>query len=117
MANRVDVYVRNGLTGSMQGDVNVIRQLPDGSSDLQATITYNNTEQIHLPSPDVSLVINAAEGVDIKDYPFHVVSDVDLEIQHSRTDSNWTVRIIPNELPPEVPSTTNVTLGEEEEEG
>ncbi len=109
MANRADVYVENVLTDG----INVIRKLPDGSSDLEFAIANGNEEQIHLAAPEVSLLINAPEGVDTKECPFKVKSDVDLAVSCSRTDSNWTVQIVSNDLPPDVPTTVNVRVGEE----
>ncbi len=116
MANRADVYVKNKLTGSIQGNINVIRKLPDGSSDLDVTITYGNEEMVHLSTPDVSLLIYAPQGVDTRDCPVKVKSDVDLAVACSRTDSNWTMNIVPNELGPITPTTVNVDLGEDEPE-
>ena len=108
MADRADVFVKNVLAGN----INVIRKLPDGSSDLEVTIANGNEEQIHLASPEVSLLINAPKRVDTKDCPFNVKSDVDLAVSCSRTHSNWTVQIVPNDLPPDSPTTVNVTVGE-----
>jgi len=107
MAEQADVYVKNKFSG----DITVIRKLPDGSSDLNITITYGNTEQVYLAGTDVSLVIQAPEGVDTKDYPLVVRTGLDLAVSHSRTDSNWRIRIEPNDLPPEVPTTVNVEAG------
>jgi hypothetical protein len=107
MADRADVYIKNVLVD----DINVIRKLPDGSSDLEITIATGNEEMVHLPGPEVSLAINAPEGVDTKDCPFIVKSGVDLAVSCSRTDSNWGMNIVPNELPPEVPLTVNITVG------
>jgi hypothetical protein len=114
MANRADVYVRNGLPDNV--NINVIRKLPDGNNDLETTIANGNEEMVHLPGPEVSLVISAPEGTEIKDYPIKVKSDVDLAVSYSRTDSNWAIKIVPNELPPDVPTTVNVNLGEDEPE-
>ena len=108
MADRADVIIRNELVG----DIKVVRKLPDGSSDLEVTITNGNEEQVHLASTEISLCIEAPEGVDTKECPFHVTSDVDLAVSCSRTESNWIVQIIPNDLPPDTPTTVNVTLGE-----
>lgn len=107
MADRADVYIKNVLTD----DIHVIRRLPDGSSDLDVTIATGNEEMVHLPGPEVSLLINAPEGLDTKDCPFKVKSGVDLAVSCSRTDSNWGMNIVPNELPPEVPLTVNITVG------
>ena len=108
MAEQTDVYVKNNLNG----DISVFRMLPDGNSDLSITITNGDSEQVYLAGTDVSLVIHAPEGVDIKDYPLGVRTGLDLAVSHSRTDSRWTIQIVPNDLPPEVPTTVNVNVGE-----
>ncbi|MCP5104346.1 MAG: hypothetical protein GY950_13240 [bacterium] len=108
MADRADVNVKNVLAD----DINVIRKLPDGSSDINAVIANGNEEQIHLPGPEVSLQINAPVGMDTNTCPLKVISDVDLAVSHSRTSALWTMRIESNELPPETPTTVNVTVGE-----
>jgi hypothetical protein len=110
MADRADVYVKNTLTDS----INVIRKLPDGSSKPPVTIATGIEEKIYLPSPEVSLVIYAPTGVDTKDCLLKVQSDIDLASAYSRTDSTWTFRIEPNDLPPDAPITVNVTLGTDE---
>ena len=112
MANRADVNVKNCFTDNV--DLNVVRKLSDGSTDLNSTITDGNEEQIHLPSTDVSLVVTAPNGFEIKNCPVHVKSDVDLDISKSRTDSNWTFQIVPNTLPPDIPTTVNVEIGPDE---
>lgn len=116
MANRADVYVRNKLTGVNQGDIIVTRKLPDGSSDINVTIAYEAEEMVHLPAPEVSLLINAPQGVDTRACPFKVKSDVDLSVACSRTDSRWAINIVANELDPITPTTVNVDLGENEPE-
>jgi len=108
MANRADVYVKNVLTDN----INVIRKLPDGTIDLNTSIANGDEEGVHLAGPEVSLIINAPEGKDIKDCHVKVKSDVDLAVSHSRTDSNWAIKIVPNDLPPDVPTTVNVDVGE-----
>lgn len=110
MANKADVYVKNVLTD----EINVLRKLPDGSSDLEIAIATGNEDMVHLPGTEVSLLINAPVGMDTKDCPINMVSDVDLSVSCSRTDSNWILQIVPNELPPDAPTTVNVTCGDEE---
>lgn len=107
MAEQADVYVKNNFSG----DITVTRKLPDGGSDLEVTIAHGNEEQIYLAGTDVSLIIQAPVGVDTKDHPLGVKSGLDLAVSHSRTDSNWRIRIEPNDLPPEVPTTVNVEAG------
>ncbi|NIM15634.1 MAG: hypothetical protein GTO45_11305 [Candidatus Aminicenantes bacterium] len=112
MADRADLYIHN----RSMDDINVIRKLPDGSSDLDITIARGNSEFFHLPGPEVSLNINAPYGVDIRDYSIKVRADVDVMTMSSRTESRWTINIVPNDLPPETPLTVNVSVGEDEPE-
>ena len=110
MADRADVYVKNVFTDS----INVIRRLPDGTGDLETVVASGNEEMVHLPETKVSLEINSPVEVDIKDHRIKVKSDVDLAVTHSRTDSNWTLSIVPNDLPADVPTTVNIEVGEVE---
>jgi hypothetical protein len=107
MAEQADVYVKNKLTDGIQ----VIRKLPDGSSDYEVTVAGGDEEKIYLGGTEVSLVVKAPEGTDTKNHSFRKRSDVDLSVACSRTDSNWTMKILPNDLPPDVPTTVNVTIG------
>jgi hypothetical protein len=115
MADQVEVYIYNEFTD----DINITRELPDGSNDLDITISQKNEEKTHsegifLPGPEVSLVINAPEGRDINECYIKVAKpSLDLLVLHSRTGSNWRVNIAPNDLDPEVPTTVNVNVGEE----
>lgn len=107
MANKADAYVRNVLTDN----INVLRKLPDGTIDLNVSVAPGIDEMINLPSPEVSLIVNAPIGMDIKYCRMNVISDVDLALACSRTDSNWAINIIPNDLPPDIPTTLNVEVG------
>lgn len=108
MANKADAYVKNGFTA---GNINAIRKLPDGSNDLEVPVAPGIEEMVHLPSTEVSLVINAPTGMDTRYCRLNMNSDVDLAISSSRTNSNWTINIIPNDLPPDAPTTLNVEVG------
>ncbi len=110
MADRADANVKNCLTQ----DIRMVRRLPDGSTDMEAVIANGNTERIHLPDPDVSLVIFGPEGVDTKTCHAKVTADVDLAVAHSRSNSNWTISIVANSLPPDSPSDINIEVGENE---
>lgn len=110
MADRADFYVKNAVTG----DIRINRLLPDGSSDLDIAIANGAEEIVHLPGPEVSLRISAPEGIDIREHPFKVKSDVDLAVSHSRSGSTWTLKIDANDLPPDAPTTVNVSVGEPE---
>jgi hypothetical protein len=112
MANKADVTVKNTMKD--QAEIKAFRKLQDGSSDLDTTIAYHKDHQIHLPTPDESLVISAPDGKETKDYFVIMKSDVDMEIVYSRSKANWTFKIIPNELPPDTPTTVNVEIGDKE---
>lgn len=107
MANQADVYIKNELLEK----IHFSRKLPDGSSDLDDVIAAGEVERIYLPGPDVSLVIDAPRSMDIKTCPIKAKSDVDLHILCSRTYSNWTIKIIPNGLPPHTPTSVHITIG------
>ncbi len=108
MADRADFFIKNHLTD----DINAARKLPDGTSDLAVVIATGEEEQIHLPGPEVHLHIDAPQGLDIKDCPFNVKSDVDLAVSHSRSGAHWTVQVVSSELPPDTPLSANVSVGE-----
>lgn len=105
MANQADVVVTNKL---LSGDLEVSK------SGNVVTIAVDGNERIPLLSPNEEMVLTAPEGKDLKYCPLEVKSDVDLSVTISRTDSTWTLKIIENNLPPDVPTTVNVTPGEEE---
>lgn len=115
MAEQADFWVRNVLKeNDVGGDINVIRKQPDGTIDLDTSIAKGEEEQIPILDPEVSLIINPPLGItDTKECYVLVKSDVDLAVSCSRTDSNWTINIVPNELPPFSPTTVNVDVGEE----
>jgi len=112
MADQAYVYVKNNLTGGIDAS----RMLPDGSVASTTTIGSGNREKITLLGPEEWVVVTAPDGVDSKTCVASVKSDVDLDTLHSRTDSNWTLKIVPNELPPDAPTNVNITLGEDEPE-
>ena len=112
MAEQAEVYVINLLPG----DINVMRELPDGSSDLNKTIAKGNKEKFPLPNPEVSLVIKAPQGVGTEDCFIKANSAIDLALSCSRTDSNWRIQIDPNNSFAEIPTTVNVNVGENEPE-
>lgn len=112
MANNANVNVENVFSDNVT--INVNRVLQDGSSDLIETVAQNEARQIQLPSTDVKLMITAPQGMDLCDCHAKVQTDVDLGKTYSRTDGTWTLQIIPNNLPPDVPTTVNVTVGQED---
>lgn len=110
MANRADVFVKNDAINGIQ----VFRSLKDGTPDLEFHLNMGNREKIHLPGPEVALIVKAPADVDTKNAHVKVKSDVDLTVSHSRTHSNWTFKIEPNDLLPDSPASVNITIGEDE---
>jgi len=110
MANRADVIVKNVLFNGIQ----LVRKLDKGDPELEMTLKKGKKERIHLPGPEVALIIKAPSDMDTKDSPVRVRSDVDLTVSHSRTHSMWTFKIEPNHLPPDAPATVNITIGDDE---
>lgn len=112
MANEAEVNVKNVFTGSETINVKVKEQ--DDSISKDTDIAQNGEGSFQLLSTDVKLVITAPAGMDIRDCLLKVKTDVDLDVVHSRTDSNWTFKIIPNSLPPDQPTTVGVSVGQGE---
>ena len=110
MIEQADFYVNN----TFQTAVQVSRKLADGSIDLNVSVAPGNTEKIPVQGTDVSLVIEAPAGVDIKECFLRNRAEVDLAVLVSRTDSRWKINIAPNDLEPEVPTTVNVKIGIDE---
>jgi len=106
MAEQADVFVTN----SFQSDIVVTRVLPD-KSRVDTTIANGNEEKFPLMVPEESLIINAPDGKDERLYIVVRSSIIDLHVRYSTT--KWTTRIIPNDLPPEVPTTVNVNVGQD----
>jgi hypothetical protein len=106
MAEQADAFVKN----TFDSDIVVTRILPDESSE-DNTIGSGKEKRFPLLVSEESLIINAPEGKDTENLHITVRSSIiDLKVRHSTT--NWTLRIIPNDLPPEVPTTVNVSVGD-----
>ncbi len=110
MIEQADVYVKNFFDTAVQ----VSRKHPDGSTDLNISVAAGSTEKVLLPGTDESLIIRAPAGIDITGCFIKGKAQVDLAILFSRTDSLWKINIVPNDLDPEVPTTVNVNIGEDE---
>jgi hypothetical protein len=108
MVEQADVYVKNIISiGSPPPDIRVIRKLPDGSSDIDVTITPGDEEKIPLPSTDVKLIANTLDGWTING----TVTKGDDIISCSRNSPDLIIQImVPNSAVPEVPTTVNVEI-------
>jgi hypothetical protein len=109
MAEQADVYISNTVKKKR---IQVIRNVIEGREESAVAITDGDQEQFYLAGTDVSLTIRAPEGMDTKECVFSVQSDIDLSVLCSRSDSSWTIKMVPNELPPDTPTTVNVNVGE-----
>lgn len=108
MADRADFFVKNVLPGNIR----VLRKMADGVVDTDLVLSPGAEEKVVIPDTQVSLIIMALARTDIKYCHFRVISDVDLNVVCSRTDMSWTVKIVPNDLPADIPTTVNVEVGE-----
>jgi hypothetical protein len=107
MAEQADVYVKN----SFKSDIVVTRVLPDESSE-DTTIASGNEEKFPLLVSEELLIINVPHGEDTKDWSIVVRSSI-IDLKVGQSSTNWTLRIMPNDLPPEVPTTVNVDVGQD----
>lgn len=108
MAIQADVVVKNIFAGT-----NGVKVFSFNNPE-PTIITDGSSDRFPLHGPEVDLVVQAPEGKDTKFCLLKVQSDIDLAVTASRTKSNWTLKIISNESDPEVPTTVNVTVGDEE---
>lgn len=114
MADQANVYVKNNST--LTGDITALRILPDGSQGGSTTIGFGVKEKITLLGLDEKILINATSGGDLTTCYVAVRSDVDVQVKHSAEAPNWTIQIVPNTAPPNTPTTTNVSVGDDEPE-
>ena len=110
MAEQANVYVKNNSTDNIY----VVRKLQDGTSDLEITIANGSVEMVPMTGPDLWLIINAPGG-STAGYRVIVRSGI-IDLAVSSSQDRWRLKIIPNDIPPEVPTTVNVDVGEDEPE-
>ena len=112
MINQADVNVKNAFTNDVT--INLKRLLKDETVDLQDTIPQGELKNVNLADTDVRLELTLPEEIDLRDCLLKIKTDVDINTICSRTNHSWTIRIIPNDLPPDTPTTVNVTVGQDE---
>lgn len=108
MAKQAKFYVKNKFADDV---IKITRKFPDSSIDLDRTVAGNNVETVYLPNPETALVIETPGKEDIKDCYIKVASGVDLTVSCSRRKSNWTIKIDPDDLLPDIPTDANVEVG------
>jgi len=112
MAEQANVCVRN----FSEKDIEVYRELADGTRDLNGTIAGGEEDTIFLPEPEVFLVIstpNAPNGPNTQNCWFNVTLNEDVVEWSIMDDYHWKMQISDNARPPEVPTDVNVEVGEE----
>jgi len=108
MAEQVDVFVTTQLEGI---EIYVARELSDGTRDSEATVTIGNEKKIVLDGLEHAVIIKPPQGFDIKKNPLSVTSDIDLMITYSVWKGHYIVKVSPNPLGQDVPTTANVNVG------
>ena len=118
MIEQANVFIKNKFVNCGSNDIQVTLKRADGSTEFQTTIAAGQTaDPILLKNREVSLVIKAPDALeDLKKADIKVWSGVDLSVISSSADGEWkwTLKILSNDLPPEVPTTVNVTAGDGE---
>lgn len=112
MAEQVNVCLRNLDVK----DIEVYREMPDGTRDLNGTIAGGEEDTRLLPEPGVVLVIStpdAPNGKNTQICPFNVKSNEEVVEWAAMDDYHWKMQVSDNARPPEVPTDVNVDVGEE----
>lgn len=112
MAEQVNVCVKN-LDAK---EIEVYREMADGTRDLNGTIAGGEEDIIFLPEPGVFLVIStpdAPNGKNTQNCPFNVTLNNDVIEWSVMDDYHWKVQVSENARPPEVPTDVNVEISEE----
>jgi hypothetical protein len=109
MAEQVNVCVKN----VSDNDIEVYREMADGSRDLNGTIAGGEEDTRLLPEPGVFLVIStpdAPNGYTIQNCGLNVTLNEDMVEWEVMDDYHWKMQIADNARPPEVPTDVNVNI-------
>lgn len=107
MAEQADFHVRNMVPGT----ITVTRILPQPADPENTTIESGSVEPFPALNPQESLIINLPSGKDTSEWPLGVRTSItDLTVSCSET--SWTIKIVPNDLEGEVPTTVNINAGD-----
>ncbi len=104
MADRADVFVRNMI--GEDKDVVVTHTDQGGPSDT--TIEYRDEKGFQNVMPEHSLTVKIPDGMDMSEHPLKVVTSI-TDMRISCSQNKWEINIFPNDLPPDVPTTVNIT--------
>ncbi len=109
MIYSADIYIKNYLCDA----ITVSREQNGHGVDMTFILDGGDHNRIPLLGPESSLTINAPEGLDARYCSVKMRSDFDIELKYLGTESKWTVRILPNELPPYVGPLVYIAISED----
>jgi len=107
MADQANFYIKN----SLQQGITVTCYANGVVVGTAVSLAYQEEQKFYIAGTDMTLVIQGPSGMDIKDCPIFVRADIDLNTVVSRTNSTWTMSIVPNTLDPISPTDVNVNVG------
>jgi len=107
MANQANFHVNN----CFRNDITVSSKISRGPIDKKLTIKPKSKYPIFIPGPEVSLRIDAPKGVDAGECYLKLKSQVDLSVKYSKNKAQWVIRLTPNKLADNLPTTVNVEVG------
>jgi hypothetical protein len=110
MSDQANFHVRNLFR---KDDINVIPEMPDGSKGEEVTIPPKDENKLPILDMDAALIIKCPKGKNTNLCFIKVKPDVDLVVSLLRSDTNWTLKIVPNNARNKTPTTVNVDVGEE----
>lgn len=109
MISNADIYIKNNFCKA----ITVSRERNGHQMGMTLTLNSGDYKRIPLLEPKSFLTINAPEGIDARSCYVKISSDVDIQLKYLRTKSKWTVRILTNELPPDVGPSVHIEIGED----
>jgi len=108
MAEEADVFIKNRIGEQ----ITVTRTYQGGSTPTP--IADENEEGFLKLVPEQSLVIEIPKERDMNENPLIIttrITDLRVSCSTDATVNRWVITIFPNDLPPEVPTTVNITAG------
>jgi hypothetical protein len=112
MADQADIYVKNEST---KGDLSVITYDPLGDPDPNGPVTVSNpgsTESFPLNTSGYLLEITAPGGKNARDFSIKMKPDCDAGLECTWLRTQWKIRTIDIVSDPCIPTTVNVTIGD-----
>jgi hypothetical protein len=112
MIDQADIYIKNE---SLLGDINVITYDPPGNPTPRGSVILvknGGTDSFPLNSAGYHLEITAPVGYKAKDFYIKMKPDCDVGLELIWLDTKWMIRTVGIEADPCIPTTVNVTIGD-----